>query len=227
MDIIFRFYFRIIPLICFFGYILCTPVVADEELDGARKILIEVTQKMFDELNSQREKIKSDPELLKSLIKKNLEINVSIETASRRVVGGKRWKIANDAQRKEFAREFRDLLLNFYSSGLREYLRNANDELHMGIVKFGDPVRSRDNEQYADVDCYFRLDDQAPYKVIYRMIHKQDRWKVYDVVIPQGSVVRNYRMQFRGKLRTAGIDGLIDALKKRNGELLSRVKQSE
>ena len=50
----------------------------------------------------------------------------------------------------------------------------------------------------------------------YAMYATDDGWKVYDVAIGGVSLVINYRASFSDQIRAAGIDGLIERLRRHN-----------
>ena len=52
----------------------------------------------------------------------------------------------------------------------------------------------------------------------YRLIEKNGRWKVYDVVIEGVSLVSNYRTQFREILANKTPEALLDILRKKVGD---------
>ena len=59
--------------------------------------------------------------------------------------------------------------------------------------------------------------------VNYRMLPKDGDWKVYDVLIENISLVKNYRTQFQDLLRTTDPDQLIVRIREKSRE----VQQSE
>jgi phospholipid transport system substrate-binding protein len=52
-------------------------------------------------------------------------------------------------------------------------------------------------------------------------------WKVYDVVVAGVSLVINYRGSFGSKIRSGGVEGLIEALDKKNRTLDAKDKEEE
>lgn len=49
----------------------------------------------------------------------------------------------------------------------------------------------------------------------YRLLYKENGWKVYDVIIENIGLVSNYRNEFSGIIRKDGIDGLIRRLREK------------
>ncbi|MGH9877728.1 MAG: MlaC/ttg2D family ABC transporter substrate-binding protein, partial [Nitrososphaerales archaeon] len=50
----------------------------------------------------------------------------------------------------------------------------------------------------------------------YRLLRKDGEWKVYDVVVDGISLVRNYREQFTGILRSSSYEDLAHMLREKN-----------
>jgi phospholipid transport system substrate-binding protein len=52
----------------------------------------------------------------------------------------------------------------------------------------------------------------------YRMIAKNDQWKVYDVIIEGVSMIKNYRSQFNSILSKKPPEALLKILRKKVGK---------
>jgi phospholipid transport system substrate-binding protein len=61
----------------------------------------------------------------------------------------------------------------------------------------------------------------AEMPIVYRMIRKDGEWKVYDVVIENVSLVRNYRSTYDVIARKEGIDRLLQRMEEKLTELRS------
>ena len=56
--------------------------------------------------------------------------------------------------------------------------------------------------------------------VDYRMLKRNDRWLVYDVVIEGVSLINNYRTQFNKIIQTSSYQSLVDRMKNKQNELI-------
>ena len=66
---------------------------------------------------------------------------------------------------------------------------------------------------------------QNPVNVNYRMYLIKGEWKVYDIMIDGVSLVTNYRSTFDKDIQRKGsLSAVIDALTKRNAEMLAAKK---
>ena len=123
---------------------------------------------------------------------------------SRRTLG-RNWKKFSPEQRKEFTHLFSRLLEGIYADRLLAYtdekvVFEKETELKKGRV---------------EVASHIRLADGKKIPLNYRMIEKDGKWRVYDVVIEGISMVKNYRGQFRELLSKGSPADLIETLKKK------------
>ena len=66
-----------------------------------------------------------------------------------------------------------------------------------------------------EVASHIRTADGTKIPLNYRLIEKNGKWRVYDVVIEGVSMVKNYRGQFREILSKKKPEDLIETLKKK------------
>lgn len=107
------------------------------------------------------------------------------------------WQRLSASQRGNFLRIFKELLERSYVSKLEAY---TNEKI---IYK-----SERQDDSYAEIRTMFvRRNDQIP--INYRMINKDGKWWVYDVVIEGVSLVSNYRSQFGRIIRHSSYQELV------------------
>jgi phospholipid transport system substrate-binding protein len=68
------------------------------------------------------------------------------------------------------------------------------------------------------VASHIRLSDGKQVPLNYRMIQKEGKWRVYDIVIEGVSMVKNYRSQFKKLLTNKKPEDLIETLKKKTSK---------
>ncbi|MGB9716502.1 MAG: MlaC/ttg2D family ABC transporter substrate-binding protein [Thermodesulfovibrionales bacterium] len=125
---------------------------------------------------------------------------------SRRTLGPN-WNKFNNKQQKEFIELYKRILEDAYADKIITY----TDEK----VLF-----SKENilsEKTCEVQTTV-VTKKADIPIFYRVIKKEDGWKVYDVVIEGVSLVNNYRTQFREILSNKTPDELLDVLRKKVGK---------
>ena len=130
------------------------------------------------------------------------------EFSSRTV--GPRWGTFSPAQQQQFSDAFAELLLNTYLSKIDGY--NGEQVVYTGEVS--SPKGDR-----TEVRTIITMKDSKKVPVAYRMLPKNGSWLVYDVLIENISLVKNYRTQFQDILNTGSPDQLIARVKAKAQEV--------
>jgi len=117
------------------------------------------------------------------------------------------WKKLNANQQKEFIDLFSKLLGGLYMDKIMAY----TDE------KVVFEKESMLSENRAEVQSKV-ITSSAEIPIHYRLIMKNDEWKVYDVIIEGVSLIKNYRSQFRDILSKKSPEDLLEILRKKVGE---------
>lgn len=112
------------------------------------------------------------------------------------------WQARTEVERAEFTRLFSDLIERAYVTKVERYTGEA--------VKF---VGDRAEGSLAVVQTRLVPSKGPEVPIDYRLIEKDGRWRVYDVVIEGVSMVANYRTQFDRVIRGSSYAELIKRLK--------------
>lgn len=123
---------------------------------------------------------------------------------------GQNWPSFTVDQKKRFDDAFADLLLVTYLDKVQGY----NGEK---IIYSGEVLSNKGDR--AEVSTIVTLSDGKPVPVAYRMMTKNGRWVVYDVLIESVSLIKNYRSQFQDVLAKGTPDELITRVESRAREL--------
>ncbi len=127
---------------------------------------------------------------------------------------GKNWKKATPEQQDELVNAFRTLLVRTYSNALSNY----QDE----VVKVT-PIKNLGSNTDSTVKTtVIQGNSKAPVPINYSMQKTDGNWKIYDVTVSGVSLVTNYRGSFNSKIRKQGVEGLINALNKKNKSLQNK-----
>jgi phospholipid transport system substrate-binding protein len=118
---------------------------------------------------------------------------------------GRNWKKFKPEQKTEFTDLFSRLLEGVYADRLLAYsdekvVFEKETELKKGKVEVASHIRTADGTKIP---------------LNYRMLERDGKWRVYDVVIEGVSMVKNYRGQFRELLSKGSPADLIETLKKK------------
>jgi phospholipid transport system substrate-binding protein len=111
---------------------------------------------------------------------------------------GANWRRINSQQREEFVIVFTRLLEKTYADQIDLY--NGQQVVYTGESVDGD---------YAQVDSRVIDKNEQRYSVVYRLHRVDGRWKIYDVVAENISVVNNYRAQFDRVIARSSFDELL------------------
>jgi len=157
-------------------------------------------------------KLVSDKELKKSQNekKKRKALRETIETIfdygemTKRAIGG-HWKELSAPEKKEITGLFQTLLENSYANKIESY----NNEKVIYL-------KEDTEDNYSEVKTKILTAKRDEYSVDYRLMNKDGRWMVYDVVIEGVSLVSNYRTQFSKIINNQGFKELVKKLRAKN-----------
>ena len=122
---------------------------------------------------------------------------------SRRTLG-RDWKKLNPDQQKEFVDLFSKFLANIYMGRILAY---TNEKVEFTKETMLSETRAEVQSQI--------VTSTKKIPMYYRMIFKDGRWEVYDVIIEGVSMVRNYRSQFRQMLNKESPEALLNTLREK------------
>jgi phospholipid transport system substrate-binding protein len=118
------------------------------------------------------------------------------------------WRSLTETQRKEFVGLFSDLLEHSYTSKIELY----------GGERIQYPAERIEGD-FATVYTQLITKKGTEVPIDYRMLRREDRWRVYDVSIEGVSLVANYRTQFNNVIRTSSYDELLRRVRSRSEEV--------
>ncbi len=136
-----------------------------------------------------------------SELDKILRENVNFTAVSQRVIA-RHWKKASKEDKQEFLKLFSQTLINSYISLLEKYTNERVDYLTEIIKK----------DKYASINTHV-IAGTKKIPVNYKMILKNDRWKIYDFVVEGISLIRTYNENYKTALKNNGLGGLNKQLK--------------
>ena len=129
------------------------------------------------------------------------------ETAKRAL--GQHWLQRTPAEREEFVKLFANLLEQTYIARIDEFggekLRYVNEQI--------------DGDR-ATVRARITTKNGTEVPVESRLLLKENRWLIYDILVENLSLISNYRSQFDRVIRTTSYEELVKRLKTR-GDFLS------
>lgn len=121
---------------------------------------------------------------------------------------GRNWAKATPQEQKEIVDQFSRLLTRTYSNAIAS-LKDLDVEVK------GTKVNSSPTDVTVKTQMIGR---PQPVAIDYSLINGAAGWRVYDVTVEGISLIAAYRDEFGTLVSSSGVSGLIDALKKKNGE---------
>ena len=115
---------------------------------------------------------------------------------------GANWRRINPQQRQEFVSTFTELLEKTYADQIDLY--NGQQVVYSGERIDGD---------YAQVDSRIIDKNGQTYSVVYRLHRVDGKWRIYDVVAENISIVNNYRSQFNRVIAKSSFEELLKTMK--------------
>jgi len=171
--------------------------------EAAQQLVIDTSTKVLERLKADREKLQSNSDLIYPLVEDLVLPHFDFERMSIWVLG-KNWRKADEAQRQQFVKEFRTLLVRTYAKALLEYTDQKINYL---------PFHAEADAKRVTVRTEVNQGGGPAIPINYSMFLNRDgEWKVYDISVDGVSLVTNYRTSFASEIRSGGIDNLLNRL---------------
>ena len=152
--------------------------------------------------------LKKTPRLRREKLRKTIGFRFNYNQMVRRSLA-RNYKNRTNKEREEFTGLFKKLLENSYASKIENY----QDET---INYVDEKVKGK----YALVKTEI-VRKNGTIDVDYKLINENGRWTVYDFVIEEVSLIRNYRSQFSKIIKTESYGALVAKLTKKIKDLES------
>jgi phospholipid transport system substrate-binding protein len=173
---------------------------------GPQELMQQVSQNLLRELDANRAVYTKDPSKLRALADKYMLPNFDVEYSARLVLG-KHWRVASEAQKKRFIDAFYQSLMRNYGDAVAEFTADR-----FTLLPFKGDVASGS----ATVRTEVKRANGTPVPVNYSMRATPQGWKAWDVTIEGISYVKNYRTDFGAEIEQKGIDAVIQRLEAQN-----------
>ncbi len=123
---------------------------------------------------------------------------------------GTQWETLDTKQQEIYLVEFRELLKRTY---LRRFKRGREFK-----VSYRSDCRMNSKGTRLEIQTVIHSDDDVEADVDYRFHKPGDAWLVYDIVVDEVSIMRNYRKSFTKTLVKDGFDKLIEKMMKKKSD---------
>ena len=154
---------------------------------------------------AERAMLELDAEKLYALVDQELGPHLAVKKIARLVVG-RHWKKATQAQQEEFTVGFRRLLIKTYAASIFEHVSEAKVEFK--------PFLMKKHSRTAIVRSVIRFNDGSKLPVDYKLLlGSEGQWLIYDVLISRLSLVINFRNSYGRIVKSGGFDALLKLLR--------------
>ena len=185
-------------LMCFTTAAVATSMSPGELIEAG---VTRLTKQML----TQRTMLESDTEKLYVLVDRELGPHLAVRKIARLLVG-RHWQKATQAQQEEFTASFRRLLIKTYAASIFEHISEAQVEFK--------PFSLKKDARTAIVRTLIRFDDGSRLPVDYKLLRVGDgQWLIYDVLISRLSLVINFRNSYGRIVESGGFDALLELLR--------------
>lgn len=178
--------------------------VAAEEMPEPEQFIRDRAEALLDRIDEKREAIRADQQVASEIVRDELLPHIDVEYISRLVLG-KHWRSASEAERERFVDAFQGFLMRSYAQGLADFTRDKLEVL---------PLRGEADPRRTIVQTEIYRDEGKPVPVAFTLRWTGEKWLVYDVIIEGISYVRNYRTDFNTEIEQKGIESVIQRLEK-------------
>jgi len=152
--------------------------------------------------------LKKNPKLRREKLRETIGVRFNYSQMVQRSLA-KNYKGRTDKEREEFTRLFKKLLENSYASKIENYqdetINYVDEKVKGNFALVKTQIVRKDGT--IDVD--------------YKLINENGKWTVYDFVIEEVSLIRNYRSQFSKIIKTESYNALVAKLTKKIKDLES------
>lgn len=200
--------FRLLPL-CFIMIASTAWAAQDQAAAQAGKTLEASVTRILDDIKNPEFSNPATKARIRAHIEDQVRQIFDFREFSSRTVGP-RWREFSAAEKDRFSEAFANLLFNTYLNKINGY--NGEQVERAGEMVSPDGTR-------VEINTIISLKDGKKIPVSYRMLLKNGAWRVYDVIIENISLVKNYRTQFQDILTTATPDQLIARVEARAKEV--------
>ena len=180
---------------------IASTLLAGEPLEVVRVSADRAIQILKDPKLQSKEKKKERIERLKEIVNPLFDY----EEMARRSLGP-HWRRRTPQEQQEFVKLFRNYLENTHADKVDLY---AGEKVVYG--------RETVEDDYAQVETIFISAKGEGFSVVYRLRRVGGKWKVYDAVVENISIVNNYRSQFDRVISKSSFEELKRLLKEKAG----------
>lgn len=179
------------------------PATPEDPIVMLREVSTNVLQAL------QQHKNPKDLKGIYALVDRYILPYVDFNEMSEWVAGRTIWNKASEQTRKEFISAFQILVVRTYATALNSY---TNEK-----VEFSKQPLDL-NKPRIQVSSTIVRQGKENIKLDYRLVKKNNKWYVYDIIIEGVSILQGFQAQFSDEIRQQGLQKVISEIQQHNKE---------
>ncbi|MEM7194821.1 MAG: ABC transporter substrate-binding protein [Pseudomonadota bacterium] len=201
---------KLVKKLLFSMFAACLVIQPVNALDQPDVTIETTVQELLDEFTANKASLQGNKRELFALVDRIALPLFDFDRISKLVLA-KNWKNASAQQRKDFALEFKRLLIGSYATALFQYTGKEK------MVFTSTNIKEKKGKKFATVKSEVTLSSGPGIPVNYSlMLNENDQWKIYNMDIAGLNMVTSYRKTYGSTIRSKGVDGLIESMKLTN-----------
>ena len=191
----------LITLSTFFTSVHYASVRADDFTDGAEKFIVSLADDAISSLTSKSLTEKERQKQFRVLLNSYFDIKGIGKWAL-----GRYWRKTSKSERSEYLVLFENLIVSTYANRFSQYTKEK-------LTVKGSSSRGK----FALVKSQINGGKEKPIRIEWRVIFPDGNYKIFDIVVEGGSMIRTQRSEFSSVIRRNGgkVSGLLAALRKK------------
>lgn len=187
---------------------LATPAMA---MKAPEEVVKDTVNTIVNNIQANRDAYSKDNQKLYSMVDSVLVPTIHIDRMAKLILGRENSKLATDAQKKQFADEFKTFLMRSYATALLEYTGSEK------VIY--EPVERAAKDDIVTIKAKLVAADGQSYPISLYMSNRKDtQWRAYNIEVANINFVGTYRATFGDIISRKGIEGLIEELRNKNAK---------
>jgi phospholipid transport system substrate-binding protein len=182
----------------------------------AEETVQESTQEVLDRLQTDRDKLESNPKYIQVIVEELIVPHFDFATMSHLVLG-KHWHEISESRQICFIHGFKNLLVRRYADIFLGY----DDK----IIAY-QPTEPAEEEDVVIVKQTITRPGEEPFFIEYPVRSGENGWKVIDLVVEGISLLKSYHGTFQSEINKQGLQTFIDSFQECNDQSIKYDSQS-
>lgn len=168
-----------------------------------------LADKVISDLRANKVALKQQPEEARQIIRLQLLPHMYVQGMARAVLGRQMWQSIDENQRKQFKALLTNMVIHTYARVLENYQDEA--------IKVY-PIQKNDRHQSrVEVRSIVKRTHAPPIPLNYRLVQRQERWYIYDMLVEGISMLQNFRSQINEELSHRSFAQLLQTMEAHYG----------